>query len=553
MADQDRLIESFSSNDVITSLWNKNAVEKCRIGLADVIVFEKGLASRWYVTGKTGEVTRKRGADMDTISQRWIKIKSQYDSPVVAMLRQDGGMTKFLTLDAWKSFIEEEHIDHSILSLHCFINGENHTVYRNSFKLRDKFGRYSCTTHTYSFPIDRNNMSSVITLHDSQIKLVESKANQIKSILDLATNTIIRYMEQMLNVKIVSMNVDYVVDKKSQIWMLWANDTKFVKAENLPLLNHIPETTIRDREGRMGWAGPKYFEELGNSTSIYSDTTGAPPSPGSTSPGKRKSSEYQVGNDVSLEVAGSQVNTAASVTSQIQKPKTKRNIVAESAAAIPYHVQTATEFNAAAANSFPQPFKCRGDYCQFQVHTQGKLATSLEAPAHHLPGKLFSEKELTQLRKDKSFGTMMEFGSAGPALATMSMRSLILARQERRGLTNIGNLQPWNQYPQSPRSKLDFTGSVSSVSGKASEKDQVRRHSLRSCITAADDGGCSRARQGAAGGLHEGHGVLLRRGARVRRLLRHLHLPGLGSRRARPRRRVRRWSGRHGSGVSERS
>ena len=49
-------VEILPSNDVLTCLWNKNAAEKCRIGLSDVIIYDSGLPARWYFTGKTGEI-----------------------------------------------------------------------------------------------------------------------------------------------------------------------------------------------------------------------------------------------------------------------------------------------------------------------------------------------------------------------------------------------------------------------------------------------------------------------------------------------------------------
>ena len=45
---------TLSPNEVLGCLWNRNAREKCRIGLADAIIYEKNIPSMWYFTGKTG-------------------------------------------------------------------------------------------------------------------------------------------------------------------------------------------------------------------------------------------------------------------------------------------------------------------------------------------------------------------------------------------------------------------------------------------------------------------------------------------------------------------
>ena len=57
-------------------------------------------------------------------------------------------------------------------------------------------------------------------------------------------------------------------------------------------------------------------------------------------------------------------------------------------------------------SKFPDPFKCRGDFCNLSVQPSGPLQ-----PAHnsmqHIQEKLFTEKELVALRKDKRFAAMM--------------------------------------------------------------------------------------------------------------------------------------------------
>ena len=57
-------VEILSPNDVISCLWNKNAAEKCFIGLGDVLIYERGQPLRWYYTGKNGEVLKKRAVDI---------------------------------------------------------------------------------------------------------------------------------------------------------------------------------------------------------------------------------------------------------------------------------------------------------------------------------------------------------------------------------------------------------------------------------------------------------------------------------------------------------
>lgn len=465
-------IESFTSNEVISSLWNKNAVEKCRIGLADSLVYENGMPVRWYVTGKTGEVTKKRGVDLNIVTQRWINIADKNNSTIMAIIRQDKGILKFLTKESWDTFISDK-ADSSILSAHCFINGDNNTIYRNTYELRDKLGRYNCSSHCYSFNIVQKDItSSVTTFYEESIKLSELKATSIRNILDLATNTVVRYMEMMLQIKIVRLTIDYVIDKKSQIWMIWAPDAQFVrttKLENLSLPNPHP-----DKKGRMGWAGPKYFEEIEDNKVALASSNGSldipanklgessSPTTRAFSPGKTgRPRSRSIGDDndsqVPMHVATAQVNTAADIVKD-GDPKNRQRKNKNNSKQVDSYVVSSNENKeaVAAVGNFPQPFKCKGDYCSFQVQPAGNLA-SRQDHQEHLAQKLFTEKEILRLRKDKNFSQMMEFGADGPGLAVMTMRSVILARQERRGMAlSSSSNQPWMTYPESPRGKIKF-------------------------------------------------------------------------------------------------
>ena len=120
------------------------------------------------------------------------------------------------------------------MSLHCFIKGGSNQIFRNKFELKDRLGRFTTSTHTYTYGQREPPKSTsenakpfvpepVVVVSESRTQFVESKANSIKNIMDLATSTIVRYVENMLGVKVLSLSVDYVIDTKSQLWMLWTS------------------------------------------------------------------------------------------------------------------------------------------------------------------------------------------------------------------------------------------------------------------------------------------------------------------------------------------
>eukprot|EP01035_Chromulina_nebulosa_P009953 gene9953-13417_t len=225
--DREKSVQSMTSSEVISCLWNKSSVEKCRVGLSDTVLFEQGNPTGWYITGKTGEITKKRGTDLEMISKRWVKIASQSDSPIVAILRQENGTIKLLPLRAWNSFVSQFSPEKSIISLHSFVKGENNSVYRNRYKLRDKIGRVTTSTHAYVLKADQNDPDSVSISLEADLVFVECRANQICNVLDLATSTVVRYLELMMQVRVLSIEIDYSIDTKSQIWMLWASGASF--------------------------------------------------------------------------------------------------------------------------------------------------------------------------------------------------------------------------------------------------------------------------------------------------------------------------------------
>lgn len=231
------------------------------LSLSLQVIYDRAVPARWYITGKGGEVLKKRSVDKNSLRDRWMRIAEQNDTNVIAIIRQKGNILKFLNSDAWDTFTDNMKVpDDSILSIHCFVKSKKHTIYRNNFEVKDRTGRYVTTTYCYCYQVDEQDPETVTVFHEDTAKVYECKAGNICNIMDLATNTIIKYVETMLGAKVLSLSVDYVIDSKSQLWMLWTSDAKILvngaaladeTASNLP---------SGDRRGRMGWAGPKYFE-----------------------------------------------------------------------------------------------------------------------------------------------------------------------------------------------------------------------------------------------------------------------------------------------------
>ena len=44
-------VETLTANEVISCLWSKSSSEKCRIGLADIVLYDNGQPARWVGLG----------------------------------------------------------------------------------------------------------------------------------------------------------------------------------------------------------------------------------------------------------------------------------------------------------------------------------------------------------------------------------------------------------------------------------------------------------------------------------------------------------------------
>lgn len=103
-------------------------------------------------------------------------------------------------------------------------------------------------------------------------------------------------------------------------------------------------------------------------------------------------------------------------------------------------------------SQYPNPFKCKGDYCSVFVRPVGGHAPDSNYKEHTVE-KYFSAKELAVLRKNRQFSRMMDFSAVnGPALAAITNRSLILAKQELRcAQAEESHAEDWRVYPGTPR------------------------------------------------------------------------------------------------------
>lgn len=548
--------EAVSPNDALSCLWSRDAAEKCRVGLTDTILFEKGIPFSWYYTGKTGEILKKRNVDMSVVSKRWTKISSQYDETgefnkdaTIAIMKQHGGVTKFLGYDAWEQVVtcDKANADTSILSIHCFVQGVDKTYYRNKYCLKDNLGRCVTSTQSYVFRTHNPTPEAIQVYHDKDQVYTDSKVVALRNIMDLATTTVVRYMEKMLNCKILNLCVDYAIDKKSQLWIMWMSEMHMVRTTNLMAVANWFPHRYSEANARMSWAGRKYDEEyrkmehegrgVGTGPVSVNGTNGSQYAPSGSQYSPDSSAKYTntlgstdsylyittsepkhaltpletSGAAVSVATGADQVYEAMNMVHEVKSSKTfkvKSTVasthvmlakedkypeapVVERDSHANYtdnddaHSQGAASQSAGSQDSstiyganvsrvprlnqksksellktnYPDPTRCKGDYCSVIMHAVGPLFMDPEMKDLHVTplNRFFSKDELTRLQKQRKWKDMMESHVAYQRGETtdmphMTMKSLIQARRERRGVfaENVAR-DSWQNFPITPR------------------------------------------------------------------------------------------------------
>lgn len=393
--------EELSSNDIISSLWSPTAVEKCRLGLADALVFENGNPARWYITGPSGEVKLKRNLDLKSLTKRWKTIQEQSQSPYIAVIKQEGKIYKYLTEEAWDAFLMDFKPDTTITSIHNYL-GSGTIIHRNKYTMNLKSGRWRTNTFTYTLGRD----DSVHIAIGERLMLIESKATQINKVLDLATTTIVRYVEKMLKVQFIECSIDYTIDRKSQIWMLWSDGAKFTRT-NRPLsatLTKSPNEIEEDSYISMsdnGFENEEQGKQLGQQLMNIARS--------STSRNDPRAAKIA---NVNIVHTFSDNPTKTQQTAQ----------------------ETLNNNTKSTKSHYPTPYQCAGDYCNLEINPSGQLTLDKKAASKHLMRKFFSDSEIDMLRKDVMFVKMTQFGSSGLSYNDINKRSVELARVEKRGL-----------------------------------------------------------------------------------------------------------------------
>ena len=303
-------------------------------------------------------------------------------------------------------------------------------IYRNSFEIKDKFGRFVTSTKTYRMKVGEED-ETVAMMSAKDYEFTELKATSIRSVMDLATSTIIRYIEAMLQVKVMSIWIDYAIDSKSQLWMLWTSEARVV---------------MRAVESKSRSGSPTY-------------------------PLRRRSPEEERMS------ASAQVDAALGLVNDLRtdaaasRDRSRHTESAESAGFKMVSLGDESRPDAGAG------LRCRGDFCGISLESVGSLA-SQEDLSQGAMERFFSEEERQLLRRYDKFRQLTDTSQVSTDYDFLPLRTILRVREDRlrQGLGDLG--QPsWRDFPVSPRTEARVFSSLhageESVNEQAKESEEA--------------------------------------------------------------------------------
>jgi hypothetical protein len=351
-----------------------------------------------------GEVLKKKSITGIGVSDRWKKIAISTESNIFAIVRQQDGLIKFLRENAWDKWVETNfnEVDSSVLSVHCFIRGNSNLAYRNYYDIKDNYNKLITNTRSYELNVSEIEHHSVTMMTNADYIFTDLKATNIRNVMDLATCTIVRYIENLLDVKVKSLYVDYVIDTKSQLWALWTSEAKVVPRAVESKSRHT--SPLHSRSAAINNESISAAAQIDTTLNYIQDSF----------------VENSIGPRLQ-NTAEAQSNTAG-------------------------FKMLDTDDNSAMSRAK----KCHGDFCHIKLQSVGSLVSQEEVNQSTMDS-FFTDEERAMLKDYDKYKSLTSLKQLEQDYDFIPMKSIIIARQERRNGKKEVAHESWRDYPTSPR------------------------------------------------------------------------------------------------------
>ncbi|KAJ8602420.1 hypothetical protein CTAYLR_001223 [Chrysophaeum taylorii] len=408
------------------SLHNVQVKERCAATIADTIL-TIGDDVVWLFTSKSGEVMRKRTVDVSNIRDRFCRLgtllKGSSKNKFICRLRYANRGGALLGLERFSSRVlgEWPPTSRNLVAIQCFVPG---AMYRNSYSKAEDGERIITSTHVMSSASTRptsrgggENASSTDEVEFTAINIRNcpiSRATRLNEMLNAATLSIVRFLERTQHVRVLSLDADYVIDERNQLWLLWLGDTKVM---SLPTKVSRSPTYDVFSSSEMPF-GPSEQHAVSEQIAEAATRIESPNGPGLLAHKTPKTDEVSD-----------------------ERWPVQRNLSRQGRKKSGY-------------KRFPSQWECAGDYCNFVVLD---------------PKQLFAQSEIAALSKSNTAvltdlirdATRVHSAERKRDLVVVSYKSVALARKEKRGIlpstvsiSKTASTESWMEYPETPRNVL---------------------------------------------------------------------------------------------------
>lgn len=264
-------------------------------------------------------MSKKRTCTAAAVKDRFLKLLASTppeENPLrrIAVLRYTEGSIKIVDEAAFNNLLVNwPPREAGLEAFQAYLPsaGSAGTIYRNNYKVVSDKGRVTTTTWSFTtIPPDLAHSGCVRSDIHKAVK-TQSKAARLNATLDGATRSIVRYLESAHNVRVINIDMDYVVDSSSQLWLSWIGEATVATGDAISDLTLAGLEADRGA-GRDAWLPTDIRQQAEADKRI--ETSKLLASGRSRSPSKTSKRNRGQSSGISEQIGNQQVASAAEVT-----------------------------------------------------------------------------------------------------------------------------------------------------------------------------------------------------------------------------------------------
>ena len=399
-------------------LYKQDVSDKCKVTIPNTVLVDPvtNLADTWLFTTKHGDVSRKKSAELSSITKRMAM--NDLDQ---CMVYYKAGKPAIIKLDHLGTALKNRNI----VAVQELIPGARGTliqsVIRNKYHVVHASGK---TTHICSKHSVEWVQEATLTLKTvgTGTKLA---ASTLREEINKVTLRMVRYIESFNKLRIMEIVAEFMVDSMNNIWLLWVHDLNVIRgiaAQDLTLVGDLPQQPNRLDAGGFGFP---IIKESAIS--------------------KRGRTEKRLGMIKEDRFNGMDVKSVGKMVNQAQK------LLEGQSGTCKNDSFSITKTEHAETAHYPNPYDCQGDFCNLQVEEPKQLGMNIPpdktTDTINMARALLTKEEMAILSRKVSIHILGDQTILADKLwspqskslqerYTLPLKSIALARKEKRSRTD---------------------------------------------------------------------------------------------------------------------